>query len=164
MGTPNKDEAIAGLATRADFLSEKCRLLQTEVSELKSRVQGLKVNRDALFEENKRFRSVVVTDIEIIKELNNTIKELKSEFEGRMDGANEVIYQLELKIRLAKEAKKGLRLELIQMGGDSYFWFLMLDKEVLARSSKINRKVIIEKEVDAVAEQLGLPVIVNERR
>lgn len=161
--------------------------LETENASLKSHVAGLQVNRDALFEENKRLRAELAQvcidmnrktdehwsngyaiakeeDSEVIFQLQTQIKELKSEFEGRMDGANEVIYQLELKKRLAKEARQGLRIELIQMGSVSYFWFLMRDKEVLARSDKIEEKSVIEKEADAVAAQLNLPVIVNERK
>ena len=49
------------------------------------------------------------------------------------------------------------------MGGIDYFWVLKRDKEVLARSDKIGSKVTIEPEVDELAAQLDLPIIVVER-
>ena len=111
----------------------------------------------------KKRRGQVKTNKYILQlEVEN--KELRNELEGRMDDASEAIYQLQLKIDTAKEARKGLRIDLIQMGGSHYFWFLMRDKEILARSDKIEEKSVIEKEADEVATQLQLPVIVNERR
>ena len=144
---------------------------ETELRELKSRVEGLKVNRDALFEENGRFRADLQTSNDKIMELERIIveakacvKELQSELEGRMDGANEVIYQLELQKRLAKEARQDLRIEIVQMSGKIYFWGLMCKDVQLARSRNVDTKDIIEPEADAVAVQLGLPVVMNERK
>jgi len=144
---------------------------ETELRELKSRVEGLKVNRDALFEENGRFRADLQTSNDKIMELERIIveakacvKELQSELEGRMDGANEVIYQLELQKRLAKEARKDLRIEIIQMSGNIYYWALMCKDVQLAHSREIDAKDIIEPEADAVAVQLNLPVVMNERK
>lgn len=132
MGIPNKNEAIAGLATRADFLSEKCRLLQSEVRELKSRVEGLKVNRDSLFEENKRFRADLQTSNDKIMELERKVVEakacvedlqisnqarlvqvveLKSELEGRMDGAHEVITQLKTRVTTLEQLLRDIKEE-----------------------------------------------------
>jgi len=179
---------------------------------LESRVEGLKVNRDALVEENARFRSVVVTDVEIIKEqaakiaelerivveakacvkidqeraavlrlkveeanaecistmgtcarVLKELKEFKSIHEGKMDAAHEVITQLKAKIEL-QTAAKDFRIEIIQMSGDIYYWALMCKDVQLAHSREIDAKDIIEPEADAVAAQLNLPVVVNERK
>ena len=159
--------------------------LQAEITRLKSRVEGLKVNRDSLLGENHRFRTglqtkgvkiaelerIVVEAKACVKDLQESnqarlvqIVELKSELEGRMDGANEVIYQLELQKRLAKEAKKDLRIEIVQQSGKIYFWALMHEDVQLAHSRNIDYKEIIEPEADKVAAQLGLPVVVNERK
>jgi len=46
--------------------------MRAEIEQLKSRVQGLKVNRDSLFEENTRFRA----DLDI---KNKQLEELKRE-------------------------------------------------------------------------------------
>lgn len=166
---------------------------ELEIRSLKSQVAGLQVNRDSLFEENKRFRAeaakLFTTDLQTsnnriieleriiveakgclkeLQELNDTknelVKELKSELEGKVDAANEAIYQLELKIRLDKEARKDLRIEIVQMSGRAYFWALMRKDVHLAHSRVINVKAIVEPEAYAVAAQLGLPVVVNERK
>lgn len=95
MGTPNKDEAIAGLAERAAFLSEKCRLLQAEVTQLKSRVTVIKTNRNEVFDQKVALERRVV--------------ELASELEGRMDDANEAIYQQQLTMQELKSRVEGLK-------------------------------------------------------
>lgn len=129
---------------------------ELELRGLKSQVAGLQVNRDALFEENKRFRSELAAK-------DKQIKELKSELEGRMDDASEAIYQLQQKIQLAKEARKDLRIEIVQLAGKTYYWALMCKDVQLAHSREVDVRDMIEPEADAVAAQLGLPVIVNER-
>ena len=144
---------------------------ETEIRELKSRVEGLKVNRDALFEENGRFRADLQTSNDKIIELERIIVEakacvkgLQSELEGRMDDANEAIYQLELKIQLAKEVRKDLRIEIVQMSGKIYYWALLCKDVQLAHSREIDAKDIIEPEADVVAVKPGLPVVMNERK
>jgi len=179
--------------------------LQAEICRLKSRVEGLKVNRDSILEENRRFRALLntkgseraelesklesaegslnaaheraerlavqveKTDTECVRVVfvcERTLKELKelrSEHEGKMDTAHEVITQLEAKIEL-QTAAKDLRIEIVQMSSKSYFWVLARKKEQLARSCKIAAENLIEKEADDIAAQLNLPVIVNKRK
>lgn len=57
-----------------------------QLRELKSRVQGLKVNRDSILEENERFRAK-------LEAYEKAIKELRSEMEGKLDGINEALFQ-----------------------------------------------------------------------
>jgi len=197
--------------------------LEQEVQSAKEQVswiQGLKVNRDSLLEENRRFRVLIaakgkqlaelreeneqfrsdvtklsnqLTDRNItIRELQERteravtkiteaeaecvrvvgtcdqaltkLKEFRSMHEGKMDAASEVITRLELKVNRSKEAKKGLRIELVQQSGKIYFWALMLDAVQLAHSRNIDYKKILEPEADKIAAALGLPVVVNERK
>lgn len=174
-------QAIAELKT-VDF---ELKATVTEITQLRSRVHGLKRTRDALLEENHRFRAglqakgVKIAELERIvveakacimslqdlnAEKNKQISELKSELEGRMDDAHEVVTHLELEIQLTEEAKEDLRIEIIQQSGKIYFWALMCKDVQLAHSRNIDYKPIIEPEADEVAAQLGLPVVVNERK
>lgn len=134
--------------------------MRIEIGQLKSRVQGLKVNRDALLEENRRFRASFQTKGVKIVKLEQQIKELKSELEGKMEGAHEVITQLETQIAQAK----GLRIEIVQLSGKNYFWVLVNEEKMLCSSCQITIKMVIKKEAEMIAAQLGLPVTVNERR
>lgn len=54
-------------------------------------------------------------------------------------------------------------IKIIQLSGNTYFWVLQAPDKVLARSSNIDEKEIIEKEAEQVASELGLDLWQSER-
>ncbi len=131
------------------------------IKELTSHLAGMRTNRDALLNENRRYRA-------LINSKGSEIAELKSEHEGQIENVNKVlnkiIEQLEEQLQSKTKRPEGMHIRIIQMSGKIYYWALMVADEQLAKSRIIDHKDLVEPEADKLASQLNLPVVVEERK